>query len=344
MRPARSNKGVDVLVRSGSGSWIPIEVKWAGEGWPDDVRRVAARVPRPWPSNLVILARHLSPGAIEWLRERDANWADETGQARIVGPDGLLVIRELGSRAAAERRPTAFSWSPSALSIAETILARPDEPLRAKPLARVSEWSVPQVASVLQAFDTQGWTAKRGPARGPGAHRELVDADAMLAAWSAALADEQRDVRIAHRATRDVMSLLRRELRRALDRRVGWAVSGWAGLELAAPFTTRIPSLHIYVADADFAGPLSAVIRDAELRELPEGGRVAFWRADQRVVRLATPQRDVPVASAPRLYADLSSFGARGQDAADHVKGELIDPLHPATEAGKSANRPKAQT
>jgi len=32
--------------------------------------------------------------------------------------------------------------------------------------------------------------------------------------------------------------------------------------------------------------------------------------------------------SAPRLFADLSSFGGRGGDAADQVKSELIDPLH----------------
>jgi hypothetical protein len=28
------------------------------------------------------------------------------------------------------------------------------------------------------------------------------------------------------------------------------------------------------------------------------------------------------------LFADLSSFGGRGGDAADHVKEQLIDPLH----------------
>jgi hypothetical protein len=37
------------------------------------------------------------------------------------------------------------------------------------------------------------------------------------------------------------------------------------------------------------------------------------------------------VVSPPRLYADLNAFGARGGDAADHVKAQLIDPLHLAT-------------
>ena len=53
--------------------------------------------------------------------------------------------------------------------VAEAILARPDEPLRTAPLARATNWSAPQVGNVLQVFDAQGWTAKRGSAWGPGA-------------------------------------------------------------------------------------------------------------------------------------------------------------------------------
>jgi hypothetical protein len=150
----------------------------------------------------------------------------------------------------------------------------------------------------------------------------------MLAAWSSAVADSPRATRIAHRATKDVMALLRNDLAPALEHRASWAVSGWAGLELAAPFATTTPSLHVYVADTDFASPLSDAIAEAGLREVDEGGRLTFWAADSRVLRLVQRTGDVPVVSAPRLFADLSSFGGRGDDAADHVKAELIDPLH----------------
>ncbi len=335
---ASSSARPDILVQTRDGRQIAIEVKWAGEGWPDDVRRVARDIPHPWPQNVVVLARHLSPGAIEWLRERDGNWADEAGQARILGPGGLLVIREPTVRFAGGRSARAFSWSLSALSLAEAILARRDEPLRAAQLARACRWSTAQTASVLKAFDAEGWTTKRGPARGSGAYRELIDAGAMLATWSAAAAEQRGDVRIAHRTTRDVMALLRGELGAALNRGVTWAASGWAGLELAAPFATTTPSLHIYVADRDFAGPLSAAIEDGGLREVDEGGRVNFWRAEQRIFSLTGVHGGLPVASPPRLYADLSSLGARGQDAADHVKSELIDPLHPASSRRSSAD------
>ena len=338
---APAGRGADLVIRTRDGREIEIEAKWAGEGWPQDVRRVAATVGERWPENAVLLARSLSPGAIEWLRERGANWADEAGQARIVGPGGLVVIREPAPPLDKQSAPRSFSWSKSAIAIAEGILAREDRPLRVVELAEASDWSTAQAAKVLKAFDGQGWTAKHGASRGVGAHRVLADADGLLAAWSAAVVDLPRATRVAHRATKDVMALLRNDLAPALSQTAGWAVSGWAGLELAAPFATTTPSLHIYVADTDFAAPLSDVIEEAGLREVDEGGRVTFWAADARIFAFARQAEGLPVVSAPRLFADLSSFGGRGGDAADHVKAELIDPLHSggATEEGDAHGR-----
>lgn len=326
---APSDGDADLVIHTRDGRAIAMQAKWAGEGWPQDVRQVAATVGEQWPENVVLLARSLSPGAIEWLRDRGANWADETGQARIIGPGGLVVIREPAQLPRRESVSPAFSWSKSAIAIAEAILTGEDRPLRVVEIAGESNWSDAQAAKVLKAFDDRGWTAKQGTARGPGAYRRLAEAGAMLAAWSSAVGDSSRATRIAHRATKDVMALLRNDLAPALECRAGWAVSGWAGLELAAPFATTTPSLHVYVADTDFAGPLSDAIDAAGLREVDEGGRVTFWAADYRVFNYCRQVEDVPVVSAPRLFADLSSFGGRGGDAADHVKEQLIDPLHP---------------
>jgi hypothetical protein len=339
VRAGKPGRGSGFVVERGAGGQVELRAVWAGEGWPDDVRRAAAGVAGPWPSDVVLLARRLSPGALEWLRARGANWADEDARVRIAGPGGLLVIREPAVRAPERDAARGFSWSASSLSIAELILARPDERLRAAQLARDGGWSTAQAASVLAMFDTQEWTIKRGPARGPGAYREVLDADAMLSAWSVAVGQEARDTRLAHRATCDVMALLTGKLREALEENSRWAASGWAGLELIAPFTTTVPSVHIYVADEDFAGPLTAAIGAAGLREVDDGARVIFWRADPRILKLAERKRGVPVVSAPRLYADLSSFEARGQDAADHVKALLIEPLHPKAVAEPTVAR-----
>jgi hypothetical protein len=329
--PRAPSHGADLVIRTRDGRQIELDVKWAGEGWPEDIRRVAENIPQPWPQQVVVVARHLSSGAINWLRERDANWADEAGQARILGPAGLLVIRESSTPGPPDAPQRAFSLSASGMSLAETILSREDEPLRTAQLAKLAHWSVAQTSSVLKVFDERRWTVKRGAQRGPAAYRELIDADGMLSGLTVAVAGRARKLRMAHRTTRDVMGLLRDELAPALDENVTWAASGWAGVELTAPLATTTPSLHIYVSQADFAGPLSLAMEQAGLRELDEGGRVSFWRADPRILALASERQELPVVSPPRLYADLSSFGARGQDVADHLKRELIDPLHPTS-------------
>lgn len=329
------DRGGEVLVRTRDDRTLALRVKWAGEGWPQDVRRAIEEVPRPWPADVVLLARRLSPGAIERLREIGANWADESGRTHIYGPSGLIIVRDPPAKRPAAPAQRAFTWSASAIDLAEMLLSRSDTPLRTTMLARESHWSLPQIANVLAAFDAQGWTIKRGPSRGPRAYRELFDADGLLGAWATALSELPRASRIAHRATRDVMSLLRDELAPALSRATPWALSGWAALDIAAPFATTVPSLHIYVADRDFAGTLSGVIAACDLRDVDQGGRVTFWPASADALDRSALREGVPVISAPRLYADLASFGARGLDAAAHVKERLIDPLH----SGRDATR-----
>jgi hypothetical protein len=316
----------DFLLRMSDGSTVAIDVKWAGEGWPQDVRSALGASGAASDANMVIVARHLSPGSIELLRDRDANWADESGQARIIGPHGLLVIREPATPRA--REPSAFTWSPSALSIAEALLASTDRPVLTEELADFSGWSASRTASVLKVFDAHGWTVKRGPVRGPSAYRELGDADGMLDAWSRRVIEAPREARYAHRAGSDPMDLLTNALRPALDEHVQWAVSGWAGLELAAPYATGVPSLHIYVPAEDFVSGLSLAIKTAGLRDVKEAGLVTFWATERRILRLASTHSGIPVVSPPRLYADLDGLGARGHDAAAHVRRELIEPLH----------------
>ncbi len=320
------NPAQDFLFRMSDGSTVAIDVKWAGEGWPQDVRNALAASSATSDAHTVIVARHLSPGSIKLLRDHDASWADESGQARIIGPHGLLVIRE--PAAARRREPSAFTWSPSALSIAETLLASPDRPVLTEELAKLSGWSTSRTASVLKVFDEQGWTVKRGPVRGPSAYRELGDAEGMLDAWSRRLIDAPRETRYAHRAGSDPMDLLTNALRPALDEHVQWAVSGWAGLELAAPYATGVPSLHIYVPAEDFVSGLSLAVKTAGLREVKDAGLVTFWATERRIVRLASAHGGIPVVSPPRLYADLDGLGGRGHDAAAHVRRELIEPLH----------------
>jgi hypothetical protein len=301
---------------------------WAGEGWPADVMRVLDSFPTgSLPRDLVITARALSPGAIEVLNAHEANWADERGNARIRG-QGLLIVRDALPERAAR---AAFSWSPSALAVAESLLARDwREGVSTGDLARIVDWSPPQVSQVLGAFDEKGWTVKYGPQRGPKARRELSDREGLLESWAREVAAGESDVRLTHRSMRSPLAFLSEELAAALSEEVRWALSGWAAAHELAPVSSSVPSLQIYVHEEDFGEPLERAMRATGLADVAEGGRVAFFPAPSSVLALSQQRQDLPLASSPRVYADLLSFGGRGADAASHLKEEVLDPLSPA--------------
>ncbi len=328
-RPVRRAAG-----GSATGAAVPLVVEigeavrrlesiWVGQGWPSDLA-VLDDVPGPWPRQLVATARRFSPGALERLGELGANWADETGRAYIEGPDGLLVVREPTPEKQRDTRKV-FRWSPSAEQVGELLLARSQEAINAREVAELTGWSHAQVSNVLRRFDAEGWTKKGGAARGRYSTRTLAEPGALLEVWAAFAGGAERERIFAHRVLREPMEFLRVELAPALSGSVAWACSGWAGLELAAPFATAVPVLQVYVEDAALIdGRLREVMAKLSLREVDEGARVEFRAAEPALLALAQEPRGLPTVSSPRLYADLHALGGRGEDAAQHVREELI--------------------
>lgn len=309
------------------GNWS-LRGVWAGEGWPADVTRILDRYPTgSLPRDLVITARALSPGARELLNAHGANWADEQGNARIRG-QGLLIVRDATPERAARAD---FSWSPSALAIAEALLAGGwHEGVSTGELARVVDWSPPQVSQVLQAFDEKGWTVKYGPQRGPKARRELSDREGLLESWAHEVAGGEPEVRLTHRSMQSPLAFLTEELAATLNEEVRWAAGGWAAAHELAPIASSVPSLQIYVHEDDFGEALERAVRTAGLSDVAEGGRVMFFPAPPSVIALSQQKEKLPLVSSPRVYADLLSFGGRGADAASHLKEEVLDRLSPA--------------
>lgn len=325
--PPDSN-GATPIAATGPFGNIAFRAIWAGNGWPSDIERtIAEHQQGPWPSDLVVCAHRISPGARELLKAEQANWADEAGSAHIVGPN-VLVLRDVAE--GKSDSPRTFSWTHSAVAAAEALLSR-DWPrgIGTTELATLVQWSPSNVSQVMQSFDEQGWTIKYGPQRGSRARRELVDPDGLLAAWTDFHTTGDRDRRTAHRALRSPLAFLEGELSDALNSHVRWALSGWAAAAQMAPIVDVVPSLQIYVHEDDFEGALDNVIADAELSDVAEGGRVAFFPAHPSVLTLGETHSSGLLASPPRVYADLLEMGGRGMDAAAHLKSEVIDAVHP---------------
>jgi hypothetical protein len=303
-----------------------LQLRWAGRGWPADLEQVLTSVPDPWPRQLVLVGQRFSPGAIEQLTQRRANWLDETGAARIETDSGLLVVREPDETAPGPGAPRGFRWAASSLEIAEWLLTeQPRDTFNAQALADRSGWSYAQTTKVLRQLSAQGWVTKTGGSRGVGSGWQLTDAAGLLEAWTTYLVSHRREAVGAHRVLRDPMLFARTELAPALSSDMQWALSGWAGLELAAPFVTTVPVIQVAVdANALIDGRLRETLRGLGLREVTEGARIEFVALSKFSLSLAREFQGLPVVSPPRLYADLRALGGRGEEAAEHVRQELI--------------------
>lgn len=301
-----------------------VELIWAGEGWPADVSPILAEAARDWPREWIVVARSFSPGALDLLRAQNANWLDETGRAHLDTASGLIVMRD-SPLPAGTGEPSRFRWSRSKVDVAELILAHHEDTFNAVMLTERLGWSHPQVTSILRRFDTAGWTEKLGGRRGVTARRRLAAPAALLDSWAEHVGRAPRERLLAHRVLRDPMAFLYSELAPALTTSTVWAATGWAGLEVSAPFLTAVPTLQVYVtAEAFKDGRLRQAMHASDLHEVDRGARVEFWAASSITLSLSQTTSTIPTVSPPRLYADLRALGGRGEDAAQHVREELL--------------------
>lgn len=325
--PVRASPGrngsVDLRVDQGSrpqrlvGHWV--------RGWPSDVRALLDEVGQPWPRDHVVLGPRFSPGAIALLDDAGANWGEATGRGRIRTSGGLAVSTADRKASATDMRQSGtLVWSPARADVAEILLVQRAVP-RLEELKRLTGWSVPQIGQTLRTFDRQGWTARAGSARGAGATREVAGWEPMLESWAAYLAEAPRHGISAHATYRDPLAYIETTLMTAW-RDLRWSASGWAGLQLTAPFVTSVPRLHLYVDVEHFHARLPLALGVAGLREVGEGARVEIWPAREAAfVGAGTGRSGVRVVHATRLYADLLAMGDRGHEAALHVREELLD-------------------
>lgn len=307
-----------------AGRTYRVTLVWAGQGWPSEVRRAVSETRRPWPREMVVAATNLSSGALELLREADANWVDESGRTRLIVPPGLSILREI-AQPPKVRKNEDFRWSRSAIEVAEFVLHSNLSELKTGDLAKATGWSAGQISQILGGFESLGWTDRRGGRSGRQSRHELVKPGVLLDSWADELSRAVHHKRLGHRTDRDLLRFAHEEIGPLLgERRHDWALTAWAGLELIAPYATSTPILHIYVEKKRFVRELDRVMRTAQIREVNEGARIEFWKANFKLLTQPGKPHPLPIASSPRIYADLLRLGGRAADAAQHLRETVL--------------------
>jgi hypothetical protein len=292
---------------------------WAGNGLPRDVERLRIKH-RGSLKGVIVAARRFSPRAIQQLESEGAHWSDEAGRTRIVAFDPVIAITITGPPLTPSRDDRGFEWSPAALDVAELLLVDRQVPQLRDIVAR-TDWSLGRISQIMSSFDAQGFT--RRSIESQRARRE-IDAPLLLDSWSRAMpsfADLENQMN-AHSTDRDVDRVTARVATGLGNLSVDFALTGWSGLAQAAPFTTIVPSLELYVRPGTL-DTLRTKARTLGLTVVNQPGSILIREAPAFALDAAIKPIHWPVIHPARLYADLLALGGRGRDAARHVADEF---------------------
>ena len=305
IKATRAERDVDLLVNG-----QPVEVKWIGSGHLGDVH---AALKKPAKRNVILVARHMSPGARAALSKAGASWADETGAAEIA--IGTILVSQSG--VPEKKSHDIKQWTPAVIAVAEAFLCGTRGTQAAMQVA--TGLSAGSCASALR-FLTDKELLTSAAKRGPASARRVSDPRRLLDAYATAVNERPPSMKLQIGVTwQDILKGVAELGHRFDAHEVDWAVTSGAAAAVLAPFISSVSQATVYV-EAKSMAELKALTVSLELRPI-EGGRLTLKPFPSSTVQHLTTleDHDLRVAAWPRVYADLLKEGVRGEEAAQHL-------------------------
>lgn len=318
-----SSTKLDVIEQSGMQTLVKIasqraRVLWVGEGWRAQVKPALESVDVQCPT--IFVARKMSPGAQELLRNEQVNWADEIGNAEIaIGP---LIVSRIGRSAVSKKKLE--RWTPAVLTVAEALLC--GQKATVSSMADTTQLSVGSCVNALR-FLTERGHLKSNQIRGSKSARFVTNQEQLLedyASQSALFSSKPSlSIGVSWKGPERELAKIGKTWTQA---KLKWAITGELASAILAPHLTQIATYEVYL-NVETLAELEALCRRLNLRPLP-GGRLTLKAAPTKISdRLVTEKNGLNIAPWPRVYADLRNTGVRGEEAAEHLK-EVITHEH----------------
>ena len=222
----KSNREADLEVNGHT-----FNVKWIGQGHLGDVRNALDDPPI---GNLILVARHMSPGSRKVLSEAGINWADESGAAEI--SIGTIVISKTGNPI--KKDQTIKRWTPAVISIAETLLCGTHGTQSATQAA--TGLSAGSCANALRFLSEQELLTSKAK-RGPESARQIASQRDFLNEYADAVNESPPSIELQVGISwQDILSGIANLGVRLDDSKTDWAVTGAAAAAVLAPFLSSV--------------------------------------------------------------------------------------------------------
>ena len=263
----------------------------------------------------VFVAPYISDAAAEVLRERGVGYLDLAGNGRLAF-DGVYVERKGNPNRFSERSELRTLFSPKASRVLRVLLMHSHEPWRMTALAEEADVSLGLVAKVKPLLLDREWAVDTAEGL------VLSDPNSALDAWAGGFRRRRSEARdyYGFGSVREIEERIAGSAE-ALGAR--YALAEFSGTERIAPHV-RYSRAAAYVETA----ALEKVAEHAELRTVETGPNVRLFEPYDDGVFLGRERLgDAEVAHPVQLYLDLQKAKGRGEEAADFLRRQVLEPM-----------------
>ncbi len=267
----------------------------------------------------LIVARFLSPGAKELLREAQVGYFDSGGSLYLPGRGAYVYIEKPPPKPAAKALRSLFSGRRS--QVLHALLLRPRRWVNVKELAERSQASPATVSEVMAELERFDWLETRG--QGPNKERLLREPGALLDAWSKQLGLARPPALRRYYVPAVKPNDLPERLDRAFEpHQVAYAITHEAAAQRYAPFLSGVSQVRCRLMPGR---PEEEALGALDARAVSEGANLAVIEVHSSGELLFREKVDGAWLASPiQVYLDLVHSEGRAKEMAEHLRHERI--------------------
>ena len=262
----------------------------------------------------LFIAPFISPKSAEICKEAGVNYLDFAGNCSIQFENVYIRVDGQENPFRNERSLRSM-FAPKASRVLRVLLSNPIETVwKIKKLSREAEVSIGHVSNVKSLLEEREWITERNIGFSVRDPREI------LAAWSENYTYRKNKVREFY--SLDDLSEIEQKASSVCESYSSkWALTGFSGAGRIAP-SVRYQRSMIFIQDH-----VEEVVEALDLKDVGSGGNVMILDPfDEGVFYGSTMIDGIRVVTPVQLYLDLVGFRGRGEEAAEAVLRQVIEP------------------
>ena len=261
----------------------------------------------------IFAAPFITPETGDQLAEQDIGYVDFAGNCRLCF-DSVYIRREGQANRFTEKRDLRTLYSPRAESVLRVLVGDPKRSWKVQELATAAGVSLGLASNVKRLLEAREWlmSVEGG--------MKLVQPRKLLDEWRGVYRLDRS--RRCDFFTLDSISTIEQRLADACKRQsIRYALAAFSAAARYAP-AVRYQRVFAYV-DAD----IDALAKSLSLKPVDSGANVTLMEPYDRGVYLDSREIEgCTITSPPQSYLDLFSLRGRGEEAADFLLNNVMEP------------------